>query len=155
MSRSHSNMIPRYSNSPQNPLSGGAQMWMNEAKDYHGEPIGQGDFSKYGHYSKISKFPIQNYLVTQKKLMHSSQLNACGSPPRSWEWPARNRPRAVPTSSVVTLPLVTGVARSPTRCCPWCSSIFAKSFSYNIFPWTFFHPGWYLAHRCAHLDCSG
>jgi len=31
-------------------------MWMNEAKDYHGEPIGQGDFSKYGHYSKIPKF---------------------------------------------------------------------------------------------------
>lgn len=27
-------------------------MWMDEEKDYHGEAIGEGDFSKYGHYSK-------------------------------------------------------------------------------------------------------
>lgn len=49
-------MGSRYSNSPQNPLSGGAQMWMDEAKNYHGEPIGQGNFGSYGHYSKISRF---------------------------------------------------------------------------------------------------
>lgn len=30
-------------------------MWMDEAKNYHGEPIGQGNFGSYGHYSKISK----------------------------------------------------------------------------------------------------
>lgn len=29
-------------------------MWMDEAKNYHGEPIGQGDFGSYGHYSKLS-----------------------------------------------------------------------------------------------------
>lgn len=57
-------MAPRYSNSPQNPLSGGAQMWMNEAKDYHGEPIGQGNFGSYGHYSKIPKIR-SNYLLRQ------------------------------------------------------------------------------------------
>ncbi|KAH8645813.1 CAP domain-containing protein [Xylariales sp. PMI_506] len=40
------------SNGVKNPLTGGAQGWMNEAKDYHGETIAQGDFSKYGHYTQ-------------------------------------------------------------------------------------------------------
>lgn len=35
-----------------NPLRSGAQAWINEKKDYHGEKIGEGDFEKYGHYTQ-------------------------------------------------------------------------------------------------------
>lgn len=31
----------------------GAQCWINEKPNYHGENIGEGDFGSYGHYSKI------------------------------------------------------------------------------------------------------
>ncbi|KAI0154443.1 glycoside hydrolase family 128 protein [Xylariaceae sp. FL1272] len=34
------------------PLQMAANMWMGEAKNYHGEPIGQGDFGSYGHYTQ-------------------------------------------------------------------------------------------------------
>lgn len=34
------------------PYTHAAQSWMNEAAKYHGEKIGEGDFSGYGHYSK-------------------------------------------------------------------------------------------------------
>jgi len=33
-------------------LARGAQAWVDEAPNYHGEPIGDGDFESYGHYSK-------------------------------------------------------------------------------------------------------
>lgn len=113
-------MLSRYSNSPQNPLSGGAQMWMDEAKNYHGEPIGQGNFGSYGHYSEIPKYLMPSSLAAHDRLTESVQLNVCGSPPRSWEWPVQSQQRAVLISSAVTLPLATGLARSPTR---WCATI--------------------------------
>jgi hypothetical protein len=37
----------------QSPMTLGAQAWMNEVSLYHGENIPQGDFSAYGHYSKL------------------------------------------------------------------------------------------------------
>jgi uncharacterized protein YkwD len=37
-----------------NPYTKAAEGWMAEVKDYHGEKIGQGNLSKYGHYSKGS-----------------------------------------------------------------------------------------------------
>ncbi|KAL7624220.1 hypothetical protein AAE478_005779 [Parahypoxylon ruwenzoriense] len=27
-------------------------MWIGEEKNYHGEPIGQGNFGSYGHYTQ-------------------------------------------------------------------------------------------------------
>lgn len=35
------------------PYMHAAQGWMNEAAKYHGESIGQGNLSDYGHYSKL------------------------------------------------------------------------------------------------------
>lgn len=60
---------------------------------------------------------LRSCLAGHDELTKSTQLNACGSQPRSWEWLALSRLRAVLTSSAVTLPLVTGLARSPTRGC--------------------------------------
>ncbi|KAI1758130.1 glycoside hydrolase family 128 protein [Xylaria castorea] len=34
------------------PLIMSANMWLAEEKNYHGEPIGQGDFGSYGHYTQ-------------------------------------------------------------------------------------------------------
>ncbi|KAI0554076.1 glycoside hydrolase family 128 protein [Xylaria curta] len=34
------------------PLVMSANMWLAEEKNYHGEPIGQGDFGSYGHYTQ-------------------------------------------------------------------------------------------------------
>lgn len=34
------------------PLAMAANMWLDEEKNYHGEPIGQGNFGSYGHYSQ-------------------------------------------------------------------------------------------------------
>ncbi|XDG09819.1 hypothetical protein ABKA04_009434 [Annulohypoxylon sp. FPYF3050] len=34
------------------PLAQAANMWLDEEKNYHGEPIGQGDFGSYGHYTQ-------------------------------------------------------------------------------------------------------
>jgi len=34
------------------PLAAGAQAWMNEAPNYHGEVIPQGNFGAYGHYTQ-------------------------------------------------------------------------------------------------------
>ncbi|KAI0443507.1 glycoside hydrolase family 128 protein [Xylaria telfairii] len=34
------------------PLIMAANMWLGEEKNYHGEPIGQGDFGSYGHYTQ-------------------------------------------------------------------------------------------------------
>lgn len=34
------------------PCELGTKMWLDEEKNYHGEPIGQGNFGSYGHYSK-------------------------------------------------------------------------------------------------------
>ncbi|KAJ2992536.1 hypothetical protein NUW58_g2130 [Xylaria curta] len=34
------------------PLAMSANMWLAEEKNYHGEPIGQGDFGSYGHYTQ-------------------------------------------------------------------------------------------------------
>ena len=39
---------------PAPPASQGAQAWINEGKNYHGQKIGEGNFGDYGHYSKIS-----------------------------------------------------------------------------------------------------
>lgn len=61
------------------------------------------------------KFPVRSSLAAHDRLTGCTQLNACGSLPRSWEWPALSQPRAARTSSAVTLPLVTGLARSPTK----------------------------------------
>lgn len=30
-----------------------SQMWVDEKKNYHGEPIGQGNFGSYGHYTQV------------------------------------------------------------------------------------------------------
>jgi uncharacterized protein YkwD len=35
-----------------NPYTNAAKGWMDEAKNYHGEKIGEGNFGSYGHYSK-------------------------------------------------------------------------------------------------------
>ncbi|KAI1473174.1 glycoside hydrolase family 128 protein [Daldinia caldariorum] len=34
------------------PLAMSASLWIAEEKNYHGEPIGQGDFGSYGHYTQ-------------------------------------------------------------------------------------------------------
>jgi Cysteine-rich secretory protein family len=34
-------------------LQNGAKAWLNEAGNYHGEVIPQGNFASYGHYSKL------------------------------------------------------------------------------------------------------
>ncbi|KAI0811692.1 glycoside hydrolase family 128 protein [Xylaria sp. FL0064] len=34
------------------PLAQAANMWLAEEKNYHGEPVGQGDFESYGHYTQ-------------------------------------------------------------------------------------------------------
>ncbi|KAI2634498.1 glycoside hydrolase family 128 protein [Xylaria nigripes] len=40
------------SSSGDEPLSSATSMWLGEEKNYHGEPIGQGDFANYGHYTQ-------------------------------------------------------------------------------------------------------
>ncbi|KAI0408472.1 glycoside hydrolase family 128 protein [Xylaria palmicola] len=34
------------------PMAMSAKMWLAEEKNYHGEPIGQGNFGSYGHYTQ-------------------------------------------------------------------------------------------------------
>ncbi|KAI2464284.1 glycoside hydrolase family 128 protein [Annulohypoxylon bovei var. microspora] len=41
-----------WSSSSNTPLAMGAKMWIDEEKNYHGEPIGQGNFGSYGHYTQ-------------------------------------------------------------------------------------------------------
>jgi pathogenesis-related protein 1 len=36
------------------PLAAGAQAWVNEAPNYHGEKIPDGNFGAYGHYSEYT-----------------------------------------------------------------------------------------------------
>ena len=43
---------------PDPPASQGAQAWINEGKNYHGEKIGEGDFGSFGHYSELSPWTI-------------------------------------------------------------------------------------------------
>ena len=38
---------------PDPPASQGAQAWINESNNYHGEKIGEGDFGSFGHYSEL------------------------------------------------------------------------------------------------------
>ncbi|KAI5863990.1 glycoside hydrolase family 128 protein [Durotheca rogersii] len=40
------------SGSSQTPLLLGTKMWLDEEKNYRGQPIGQGDFGSYGHYTQ-------------------------------------------------------------------------------------------------------
>ena len=42
------------------PYASAAKAWVAEKSDYSGQPIGQGDFSSYGHYSKCSWENIGN-----------------------------------------------------------------------------------------------
>ncbi|KAI1269712.1 glycoside hydrolase family 128 protein [Xylariaceae sp. FL1019] len=52
------------------PMQMAANMWMGEANNYHGEPIGQEDFGSYDHYSKCRFFisvlmsPLSNLTET-------------------------------------------------------------------------------------------
>ncbi|KAI1652484.1 glycoside hydrolase family 128 protein [Daldinia decipiens] len=41
-----------WASSSSTPLAMSANMWIAEEKNYHGEPIGQGDFGSYGHYTQ-------------------------------------------------------------------------------------------------------
>ncbi|KAI1206081.1 glycoside hydrolase family 128 protein [Annulohypoxylon truncatum] len=41
-----------WASSSNTPLAQAANMWLDEEKNYHGEPIGQGDFGSYGHYTQ-------------------------------------------------------------------------------------------------------
>ncbi|KAI0107984.1 glycoside hydrolase family 128 protein [Hypoxylon sp. NC0597] len=41
-----------WASSSNNPLEMSAKMWLDEEKNYHGEPIGQGNFGSYGHYTQ-------------------------------------------------------------------------------------------------------
>ncbi|KAI0839525.1 glycoside hydrolase family 128 protein [Hypoxylon sp. FL0890] len=41
-----------WASSTNTPLAMSAQMWLDEEKNYHGEPIGQGNFGSYGHYTQ-------------------------------------------------------------------------------------------------------
>ncbi|KAI0121741.1 CAP domain-containing protein [Xylariales sp. AK1849] len=73
------------SNGVKNPLTGGAQMWMNEAKDYHGEPIGQGDFSKYGHYTQCMwKSTTKVGMASAKTSKGAVYTVGRYSPPGNW-----------------------------------------------------------------------
>lgn len=36
----------------ENPVAAVAQAWLNEAENYHGEAIGEGDFGSFGHYTQ-------------------------------------------------------------------------------------------------------
>lgn len=48
------------------PYQSGAQAWINESKNYHGEKIGEGNFGSYGHYSKLHRALKENdYLLTR------------------------------------------------------------------------------------------
>ncbi|KAI2610618.1 glycoside hydrolase family 128 protein [Hypoxylon fragiforme] len=40
------------SDSKDTPMVMATEMWIGEEKNYHGEPIGQGDFGSYGHYTQ-------------------------------------------------------------------------------------------------------
>ena len=40
------------------PLQAAAQGWIDESKNYHGEKIGERNFSSYGHYSKFTHYFI-------------------------------------------------------------------------------------------------
>ncbi|KAI1849129.1 hypothetical protein JX265_013143 [Neoarthrinium moseri] len=74
-----------YSNSPNDPLSGGAQMWMNEAKDYHGEPIGQGNFGKYGHYTQCMwKSTTKLGMASARSAKGGTYIVGRYSPPGNW-----------------------------------------------------------------------
>ncbi|KAH8802826.1 CAP domain-containing protein [Xylogone sp. PMI_703] len=46
------NLFMQMGGGPQ-PLKKGVQSWNEEKKNYHGEKIGQGNFSGYGHYTQI------------------------------------------------------------------------------------------------------
>ncbi|KAI1097599.1 glycoside hydrolase family 128 protein [Jackrogersella minutella] len=41
-----------WASSSSTPLTMAANLWIGEEKNYHGEPIGQGDFGSYGHYTQ-------------------------------------------------------------------------------------------------------
>ncbi|KAI1409883.1 glycoside hydrolase family 128 protein [Hypoxylon sp. FL1857] len=41
-----------WASSTNTPLVMSANMWLDEEKNYHGEPIGQGNFGSYGHYTQ-------------------------------------------------------------------------------------------------------
>ncbi|KAI1452488.1 glycoside hydrolase family 128 protein [Annulohypoxylon moriforme] len=41
-----------WASSSNTPLAMAANMWIDEEKNYHGEPIGQGNFGSYGHYTQ-------------------------------------------------------------------------------------------------------
>ncbi|KAI1649251.1 glycoside hydrolase family 128 protein [Daldinia loculata] len=41
-----------WASSSNTPLAMSANLWIAEEKNYHGEPIGQGDFGSYGHYTQ-------------------------------------------------------------------------------------------------------
>ncbi|KAL1302395.1 hypothetical protein AAFC00_002796 [Neodothiora populina] len=42
-----------YMTSPRNdPLDAGVKAWLDEAANYHGQKIGEGDFGSYGHYTQ-------------------------------------------------------------------------------------------------------
>ena len=34
-------------------MAGAIQLFMAEKKNYHGQPIGQGNFESYGHYTQV------------------------------------------------------------------------------------------------------
>ncbi|KAI0968219.1 glycoside hydrolase family 128 protein [Xylaria arbuscula] len=51
-SRSNQGENLAWASSSNTPFTMAVNMWLAEEKSYHGEPIGQGDFASYGHYTQ-------------------------------------------------------------------------------------------------------
>lgn len=56
-----------------------AQAWINEASNYHGEQIPQGNFSAYGHYCEFDVWEIKRMSLANgvKSPMHVEKHHAC------------------------------------------------------------------------------
>lgn len=86
-------------------------MWLNEAKNYHGEAIGQGNFESWGHFSKLCGSFEPPLSQTDKDI----QRNACGELVTNLAWVLRPTAREVSLWLVGTLQRVTSVVRSLIR----------------------------------------
>lgn len=82
------------------PFAAGAQAWMNEASNYHGEVIPQGNFESYGHYSELPGLRAHPRLWF--RLLTECQPSACGRTPTRSAWPWPWDPMAGPTSWLTT-----------------------------------------------------
>ncbi|KAI8964540.1 glycoside hydrolase family 128 protein [Daldinia sp. FL1419] len=67
------------------PLAMSANMWLGEEKNYHNEPIGQGDFGSYGHYTQcLWRSTTKVGMASAKDAKGGVWIVGRYSPPGNW-----------------------------------------------------------------------